>query len=171
MGGSTFNIQHAAFNPVTHRLTVVASVMAIVLLPTRVLARGVYPADVVQEFVRGCESAGQSQRFCTCAIDRIQGEFSLSEFTEMSRQMVAVGTPPRSLMRLVVQCLDTPAPPAASAPTPTQAAQLNAQLQAAVEAKDWDRAIQVVDRMIVLFPQQSAELAAYRSRLESLRGR
>jgi regulator of sirC expression with transglutaminase-like and TPR domain len=44
-------------------------------------------------------------------------------------------------------------------------------LQAAVEAKDWDRAIQVVDRMIVLFPQQSAELAAYRSRLESLRGR
>jgi len=171
MSRSEFKIQNSKFKIATCGLTLMAGTMAIVLLPTGVLARSVYPPEVVQEFVRGCESSGQPQRFCSCTIDRIQGEFSLSEFMELSRQMLAVGTPPRSLMRLVAQCVDTPAPPAAAAPTPDQATRLNTQLQAAVAARDWDLAIQVVDRMIALFPEQSAELTTYRSRLESLRGR
>jgi hypothetical protein len=155
-------------------LTGFAVSLAQVLLPTIAVAQNTYlhtyPPAVVQDFVRGCESAGQSQRFCTCTIDRIQATFSLSEFTALSRQMLAMGSPPRSVMRLMVQCLDTP-PPSTITPTPTQASQLNAQLQSAVNARDWDRAIQIVDQMMVLFPQQSAELAAYRSRLEALRGR
>lgn len=140
-------------------------------VPAVAIAQYAYPTDVVQEFVQGCEASGQPSRFCTCTLDRIQAEISFAEFTELSRQMIAVGSPPRSITRLMVQCLDTPAPPSATPPTPSQVVQLNSQLQAAVTARDWERAIQIVDQMMVLFPQQSAELVNYRSRLESLRGR
>ncbi|MCS6815331.1 MAG: hypothetical protein NZ772_17390 [Cyanobacteria bacterium] len=153
------------------RLAMGIATIAVVLVPAVAMARYTYPADVTQEFIRGCEASGQPARFCACTLERIQAEFSFAEFTELSRQMMAIGSPPRSIVRLMVQCLDTPTPPSATPPTPSQVAQLNSQLQAAVSARDWDRAIQIVDRMIVLFPQRSAELLNYRSRLESLRGR
>ncbi len=51
----------------------------------------------------------------------------------------------------------------------TQTQQLNTQLQAAVNAKDWNRAIQLVDRLIALHPERASELQRYRARLVQLR--
>lgn len=45
---------------------------------------------------------------------------------------------------------------------------LNAQLQEAVGAQDWRRAIQVMDKMIASVPKQSIELRSYRAELQRL---
>jgi len=56
-----------------------------------------------------------------------------------------------------------------AAPLSAQTA-LNAQLQQAVNAQNWSRAIQIVDRMILEYPENADQLRAYRARLESLAG-
>lgn len=45
---------------------------------------------------------------------------------------------------------------------------LNAQLQEAVSAQDWRRAIQVMDKLIASVPKQSIELRSYRAELQRL---
>jgi aspartyl protease family protein len=45
---------------------------------------------------------------------------------------------------------------------------LQQQLQVAVANSSWSQALQIVDRLIVLVPQQKSQLKAYRSRLEQL---
>jgi aspartyl protease family protein len=45
---------------------------------------------------------------------------------------------------------------------------LNAQLQQAVGAQNWQRAIQIVDQMIVAAPQKATELKSYRVELQRL---
>lgn len=49
-----------------------------------------------------------------------------------------------------------------------QTQQLNTQLRAAVEAKNWRQAIQLVDRLMVLHPNRTSELQKYRARLVQL---
>lgn len=50
----------------------------------------------------------------------------------------------------------------------SQVASLNAQLQQAVAAQNWRRAIQLVDKMIIYLPQRAAELKSYRTQLQKL---
>ncbi len=45
---------------------------------------------------------------------------------------------------------------------------LNAQLKQAVDAQDWQRAIQTVDKMVVSVPQRAIELRGYRAELQRL---
>jgi len=59
--------------------------------------------------------------------------------------------------------------PSSAAQRNAQTQQLNTQLQAAVNAKDWNRAIQIVDRLIVLHPERANELRQYRARLVQIR--
>jgi aspartyl protease family protein len=47
-------------------------------------------------------------------------------------------------------------------------AQLEQQLQDAVAQKDWPKAVQIVDRLIPLAPQQARQLKQYRTQLEQL---
>lgn len=47
-------------------------------------------------------------------------------------------------------------------------AELEQQLQAAVASSSWPQALQIVDRLIVLVPQQASQLTAYRTKLQQL---
>jgi hypothetical protein len=62
-----------------------------------------------------------------------------------------------------------PSRPSTTTQQNRQTQQLNTQLRAAVNAKDWNRAIQLVDRLIVLHPERASELQRYRARLVQLR--
>lgn len=131
-----------------------------------------YPADVVQSYLKGCNTNGQNSEFCNCTIAKLQQRYSLTQFETLATQMVSTGSIPPALLKVASECVKTPNMPiTVTQPrtAPSEIDQLNDQLRQAVDAKNWNQAIRVVDRMIVLFPEQASDLQAYRRRLEALR--
>ena len=55
--------------------------------------------------------------------------------------------------------------PVSASPVPVKA--LNLQLQQAIDRQDWDQAVQIVDQMLLVQPQQARQLRAYRQQLQA----
>jgi hypothetical protein len=67
-----------------------------------------YPDVVIQGFLLGCEGSspdGQRKSACACAINKIQATYSLTDFVNLSTQIVQQGALPQELTTLVVQCV------------------------------------------------------------------
>ena len=62
----------------------------------------VYPPEVVQNFLSACQSR-TDQRVCRCALDAIEGQFSLEEFQAFEARM-RHGEAPREIMNAVADC-------------------------------------------------------------------
>jgi hypothetical protein len=43
-----------------------------------------YPAEVAEPFLSSCTAGGTSEAVCQCALDKLEEEYSLEEFTEES---------------------------------------------------------------------------------------
>ncbi|MGB8699873.1 MAG: retropepsin-like aspartic protease [Thermosynechococcaceae cyanobacterium] len=69
-----------------------------------------------------------------------------------------------SLIWIGVTCISAPLPVWGN----TTVSTLEQQLQAAVAQNNWSQAIQIVDLLIPLVPQQASQLQGYRSQLEQL---
>ncbi len=41
-----------------------------------------YPAEVTENFLASCTQAGTSQAVCQCALDKMEGKYSIQEFTQ-----------------------------------------------------------------------------------------
>ncbi len=91
---------------------------------------------------------------------------------EVVDQMIAVAPHwaiELNLYRQRLQALAITTSPTAYSIQSTQAEQLGLELDRAVTAKKWDRAIQIVDQMTETFPEQRDQLISYRQRIEGLR--
>lgn len=68
-----------------------------------------YPPQVIENFVESCTGGDASmEAACTCAIDRIQSEYSFAEFMKIDRQVQASGNPPEGLTQIMEACLNAP---------------------------------------------------------------
>lgn len=67
-----------------------------------------YPQEVEDEFLRSCQSAGSSPKFCGCVFDKIQGKYSLEEFSVIELKLSS-GNPPDEFVeftgRAKAQCM------------------------------------------------------------------
>jgi hypothetical protein len=67
-----------------------------------------YPDIIVQGFMRGCLGDApddQKRNTCSCAINRIQASYSLTEFINISSDVLQSGTLPPEFVNIVVQCV------------------------------------------------------------------
>jgi hypothetical protein len=67
-----------------------------------------YPDIVVQSFRQGCEGQNPDdgrKAACSCAINKIQAQYALADFLNLSAQIVQQGTLPQELTTLVLQCV------------------------------------------------------------------
>lgn len=145
-----------------------------------ILALNQYPDSLVRDFMQGCTSAmqtrsqgrvsaAQSQAYCTCALRQLQQRYTVEQLINRLQNADKNGIQ-NEILQIAANCATSLSnPPQPASPPRSQAPDLNAQLQQAVNARDWNKAIQVVDRMVVLYPERANELKAYRARLESLR--
>jgi hypothetical protein len=68
----------------------------------------VYPDSVVQGFLGGCQSQDPSDQqlasACNCAIQRIQANYSLGDFLQISADYIQQGTFPPDFTALIATC-------------------------------------------------------------------
>ncbi len=62
-----------------------------------------YPQQVVDNFVNAC-ATGQTAEDCRCAIDAIQGAYTLEEFTTLEQEYVATGVFPQEMVSVFEGC-------------------------------------------------------------------
>lgn len=60
-----------------------------------------YPPAVRDQFIQSCTGSGGTNEQCTCALDRLEDEFTLEEFTEESVKF-AQGEPSDEFREAVV---------------------------------------------------------------------
>ncbi len=65
-----------------------------------------YPPSVIQNFMDACTAQGASQQYCACALDEIQKEFSLEEYTRLEIEMANTGEIPEELAGAIAKCLE-----------------------------------------------------------------
>jgi hypothetical protein len=66
-----------------------------------------YPESVVQDFVESCsESGAASESECQCAIDEIQQDYTLEEFTEIALEIANTGDIPTELAGPIAACIE-----------------------------------------------------------------
>ncbi|MCS6814755.1 MAG: hypothetical protein NZ772_14470 [Cyanobacteria bacterium] len=91
-----------------------------------------------------------------------------SSFQQYCGLAMATGSPTSRRPQATRRSTPSTQRPMSVAQRNTQTRQLNTQLRAAVEAKNWRQAIQIVDRLMVLHPNRASELRQYRARLVQL---
>ena len=71
-------------------------------------AKGPYPKEVADEFVKSCIGAGSNAKFCACMLEKVQDKYSLEEFSVIESKIDA-GTPPEEFVEFSgkarAQCL------------------------------------------------------------------
>ncbi|KGF72062.1 hypothetical protein DO97_13215 [Neosynechococcus sphagnicola sy1] len=65
----------------------------------------VYPQQVVTNFMDACvKSSNGKTEACTCAIDKIQAEYTLKEFAKIDKELSEGGKPPERFVGIVKEC-------------------------------------------------------------------
>ena len=72
----------------------------------------VYPEKIKQAFIKGCSEQMQPemQPACGCMINKMEKEYSLNEFLEISFDLSEGKQPPVRFMQLAFECITQPAP-------------------------------------------------------------
>jgi hypothetical protein len=61
-----------------------------------------YPPEVADSFLSSCTSGGTSRAVCQCALDKMEAEYNLEEFTEESTRF-AQGRPSEDFSQDILQ--------------------------------------------------------------------
>lgn len=69
----------------------------------------IYPPRLVQVFMDACTKEGNvgginSEQVCTCSINKIQNEYTLEEFMNLSLDMIEKKNPPERIVQIAVEC-------------------------------------------------------------------
>ena len=48
-----------------------------------------YPDDVRKNFMSSCTSSGGNDKQCTCALEKLEGKFSLKQFQELEKRITS----------------------------------------------------------------------------------
>lgn len=67
--------------------------------------RNAYPPSVVQNFTDACMFTGGGQAYCSCALEEIQGRYSLEEYTTLEIRMLNTGQFPEELSGVMAKCI------------------------------------------------------------------
>ena len=47
-----------------------------------------YPAEVVMNFMNSCITSGGGEEFCSCAIDKLQKEYTIDEYLKLESRIL-----------------------------------------------------------------------------------
>lgn len=63
-----------------------------------------YPPEMVDTFIRGCTTGGQSEAVCRCSLDRIQSRYTLEEYRALEQRVARGTASPAEIVQLTAEC-------------------------------------------------------------------